>query len=88
MDDIAPPDLLRNIEIDPRLRFLAQASAKHDLVERNFLPVEEAFDELIPPFSEIVGFPVCDVCGAQPCVNLSFCEACRQADKRKRWGRR
>ena len=31
--------------------------------------------------------PVCDLCGAQPCVNPSFCAACRVADrKRKRNG--
>src|SRR5262245_58215517 len=85
VDDISPSVKQRNTEeIDPRLSFLAQASAKHDLVERNFMPVDEAIDELIPTFSDLVGFPVCDVCGAQPCVNPSFCEACRQADRRKR----
>ena len=88
MDDIASLELLRNTEIDARLSFLARASVQHELVERNFRPLDEAFGELVEPFSEIVGFPVCDVCGAQPCVNPSFCGACRQADKRKRRGRR
>jgi len=31
----------------------------------------------------------CDTCGARPCVNPSFCEACRRADQnRKRRPRR
>ena len=26
---------------------------------------------------------LCDTCGAEPCVNPSFCDACRRADKRR-----
>jgi hypothetical protein len=76
-------------EIDARLSFLARAGANHDLVKRNALPLDEAFDGLIEPFSDIVGFPVCNSCGSQPCVNPSFCQACRLADRRvaqkQRW---
>ena len=33
--------------------------------------------------------PDCDTCGARPCVNPSFCSACRRADQgRKRRARR
>jgi len=30
----------------------------------------------------------CSICGADPCVNLSFCAACRDADQRKAHGDR
>jgi hypothetical protein len=33
--------------------------------------------------------PYCNTCGARPCVNPSFCEVCRRADRnRKRRARR
>jgi hypothetical protein len=28
----------------------------------------------------------CSICGAEPCINPSFCRACRNADKRKARG--
>ena len=33
--------------------------------------------------------PFCSTCGTRPCVNVSFCDACRRADQnRKRSARR
>jgi hypothetical protein len=79
------------IETDARLAFLQQASARCTLVELNELPLDTAFGDLVEPFSEIVGFPACEICGSQPCINENFCQACRLADQRlaqKRRGRR
>jgi hypothetical protein len=79
------------IETDARLAFLQQASARCTLVELNELPLDTAFGDLVEPFSNIVGFPQCEICGAQPCINENFCQACRLADQRsalKRRGRR
>lgn len=74
------------IDIDARAVFLARASARHTLFEAGEIPLEEAFDELIEPFMAIVGqvFTTCDVCGAAPCRNESFCQACRRTDRLKR----
>jgi len=59
--------------IDPRLVFLARAAARLILVE-----VEE-----ISPDDALSGM-ACPTCGASPCVNPSFCAACRKADGRRR----
>ena len=32
--------------------------------------------------------PACDICGAAPCLNPSFCDACRPADANRRRARR
>ena len=72
---------IQDSPIDPRLGFLARAATRHDLVKRDEYPLEQAFDELKPAFSEIAGYPVCSVCGSQPCVNPSFCDACRKGDR-------
>jgi hypothetical protein len=76
------------IGIDARLALLERASARYILVQLNELPLEIAFGDLVEQFSEIVGFPVCDVCGCQPCINPSFCAACRIADAKFRRRRR
>jgi len=39
--------------IDPKLAFLARASARHYMVELEMLSVDDAFDALIRPFIEI-----------------------------------
>src|SRR5262245_11787348 len=70
------------VEIDPRLACLQQASARCTLVELGEIPLDTAFSELVGPFSEVIGFPACQVCGSLPCTNESFCEACRLADQR------
>jgi hypothetical protein len=70
------------VEIDPRLAFLQQASARCTLVEMNELPLDTAFGGLIEAFSQIVGFPVCEICGAHPCTNESFCQICELIDQR------
>jgi hypothetical protein len=60
MHDIAVPKHGRNWPepdfIDERLGFLARASALHHLVELNEIDVDQAFDDLVTPFLEIV-FP-------------------------------
>jgi hypothetical protein len=70
------------VDIDAKLAFLQRASALCTLVELNELPLDTAFGNLVGPFSEIVGFPVCDFCSSQPCINPTFCQACRLADQR------
>jgi hypothetical protein len=78
-------------DLDARLAFLQQASARCTLVELNELPLDTAFGDLVEPFSNIVGLPQCEICGAQPCINENFCQACRLADQhlaQKRRGRR
>jgi hypothetical protein len=32
--------------------------------------------------------PACDICGAVPCLNPSFCDACQPADANRRRARR
>jgi hypothetical protein len=72
---------IQDTPIDPQRVFLLHAAIRHELVERGEESLDTAFGELVEPFSEIVGFPVCDICGSQPCVNPSFCESCRRADR-------
>ena len=33
--------------------------------------------------AHLAGWSACDICGAQPCVNTSFCNTCRVADRRR-----
>jgi hypothetical protein len=70
---VAPPD--------PLDIFLLRAATYHELVRGGLLSVETAFDRLVEPFCDILGFPVCDTCGSAPCGNASFCHACRRADE-------
>jgi hypothetical protein len=67
---------------EPQRAFLLRAAVQHELVERGEIDAADAFDGLVEAFSDIVGFPACATCGAQPCVNPSFCAACRLADQR------
>jgi hypothetical protein len=82
MLDITVSHENRNTDVDARRVFLLKAAIRHELVERDEQPIDTAFGELVEPFSEIVGFPVCDICGSQPCINPSFCQVCRLADRR------
>src|SRR4051812_35073482 len=43
------------VMIDPRLAFLARASARNFLVERGILELDDAFHGLVDPFLEIIG---------------------------------
>lgn len=69
--------------LDPRLAFLARAAAAHDLVILGEVGLDEVFDGLVPAFETIMQYDECDMCGASPCRNPSFCEACRQTEQRR-----
>jgi hypothetical protein len=69
---------------DARLAFLSRASVQHDLVSRNFRPLEQAFGELVEPFAELIGLPACNACGSRPCANESLCETSRAADRQRK----
>ena len=90
MNALMPAEAAKNVELildaalidaDAKLAFLQRASARCTLVELGEIALHIAFDELVEPFSEIFGFPACEICGSMPCINESFCEACRLADQ-------
>ena len=72
------PFIVAEINIDPRAAFLGRAAARDALFRAGVIDLDEAFDELVEPFMAIVAPPVC---GGQPCVNSSFCDSCRAADR-------
>src|SRR5262249_43217546 len=39
--------------------------------------------EYLALVGQVAGWPACDTCGVQPCVNQSLCAACRVADLEK-----
>jgi hypothetical protein len=39
--------------------------------------------EYLALVGHLAGWPACDTCGGQPCVDQSFCAACRVADLEK-----
>jgi hypothetical protein len=85
MDDIATREPLRNTdEIDPRHALLAQAGAWDVLVARQEVELNDAFGQLVDGVGKIVGFPECATCGEAPCLNETFCTACRKADRQRK----
>jgi hypothetical protein len=58
---ISPASLVRNDcsdseDIDPRFVFLAQASARYDLVQLREMDLDEAFEGLVPAFKELIEY--------------------------------
>jgi hypothetical protein len=77
---------MQTASVDPRQSFMLLAAVKLDLVETGAQHIDEAFDDLIWPFEDIVGpmFETCDVCEEAPCAHPSFGAHCRTADEQRR----
>jgi hypothetical protein len=72
------------IGVDPRLTFLQRAAARCVLVECEKVTLDDAFDGLAPDFLSIIGWPVCELCGCQPCETPTFCKLALEDERKRR----
>jgi hypothetical protein len=80
MNGRAPP------VVDPRAVLIVRAAALNTLLRAGEITLDDAFDELVRPFLDIVGLAPagCEICRDPPWRHDgAWCAACREAEERR-----
>jgi len=81
---ITEPEMVPAILLDQVEEYWAALLAQSDLRQVHLIWKNRALQDEI----EQLTADYCGTCGCRPCVNPSFCEACRRADQSRKRSRR